>query len=113
MSNSPLILGTHAVLVIGITETFGADYDLNYDTGQVTFTSARASSESITADYTYYEVANVKITMSSYIFFKAGMPSSLVIRSNHPKTSVCRGMPLARRSFSSSCSASPGYSTLS
>jgi hypothetical protein len=65
MSNSPLIPGSHAVLVDGITQTFGADYDVEYDTGLVTFTTAPASSVSITADYTYYEISNVKITMSS------------------------------------------------
>ena len=65
MSNSPLISGSHAVLVDGITQTFGADYDVEYDTGLVTFTTAPASSVSITADYTYYEISNVKITMSS------------------------------------------------
>jgi flagellin FlaB len=65
MSNAPLIPGSHAVLVDGITQTFGADYDVNYDTGLVTFTSAPASSASITAHYTYYLVSNVKITMSS------------------------------------------------
>ena len=57
--------------------------------------------------------ANEIRARSGYIVFKAGTPSSLVVLSNHSKTSVCRGMPFARRSCSSSCSARPGYSTLS
>ncbi len=39
---------------------------------------------------------------------RAGMDSSLVMPSNHSMTSVCRGMPLAWRSCSSSYSESPG-----
>jgi archaeal flagellin FlaB len=74
MSNAPVIPGSHAVLVDGMTQTFGADYDVDYDTGLVTFTSAPASSASITADYTYYLVTNVKITMSSA---SAGYPVDL------------------------------------
>ena len=65
MGNAPLIPGSHTVKVDGIVQTYGAGYDVNFDTGVVTFVSAPANAATITADYTYYRVDSVKITMSN------------------------------------------------
>ncbi len=67
MANAPLIPGSHSVAIDGIPQTYGTTYSLDYDTGLVTFVDAPASSSEITADYTYYVVGSVKITLSSVL----------------------------------------------
>ena len=65
MGNTPLIPGSQTVKVAGTTQTYGTSYSVNFDTGLVTFVSAPASSSAITADYTYYTIDNIKITLSN------------------------------------------------
>ena len=65
MANTPLIPGSQTVKVAGTTQTYGTGYSVNFDTGLVTFVSAPASSSAITADYTYYTMTNVKITLAN------------------------------------------------
>ena len=65
MANTPVIPGSQTVKVAGTTQTPGTGYSVNFDTGLVTFVSAPASSSAITADYTYYTMTNVKITLAN------------------------------------------------
>ncbi len=65
MANTPVIPGSQTVYVAGTSQTYGTGYSVNFDTGLVTFVSAPASSSAITADYTYYTVGNVKVTLAN------------------------------------------------
>ena len=65
MANTPLIPGSQTVKVAGTTQTYGTAYSVNFDTGLVTFVSAPANAAAITADYTYYTIDNVKVTLAN------------------------------------------------
>ena len=74
MLNSPVIPGTEIVKVDGVAQTKGLAYSMNYDSCLVTFVSAPTSSIAITADYTYYLVDRVRVTVSNAV---AGSPVDL------------------------------------
>ena len=65
MANFPVMPGTQTVRVGGATSTYGSGYTVKFDTGLVTFSSAPAASAAIAADYTYYELDKIKITVSN------------------------------------------------
>jgi len=65
MANTPVIPGSQTVKVAGTTQTYGTGYSVNFDTGLVTFVSAPVTSSAITADYTYYTIDNVKVTLAN------------------------------------------------
>ena len=65
MGNTPIIPGSQTVKVAGTTQTPGTGYSINFDTGVVTFTSAPANAAAITADYTYYTIDNIKVTLAN------------------------------------------------
>ena len=67
MPNAPVIPGSHTLKIDGMTQTYGTAYSVDFDTGLVTFTDAPVSFSEITADYTYYVVGSVKITLSSVL----------------------------------------------
>jgi hypothetical protein len=74
MLNSPVISGTEIVKVDGVAQPKGSAYSMNYDSGLVTFVSAPASSTATTADYTYYLVDRIRVTVSNVA---AGSPVDL------------------------------------
>ncbi len=51
LSPLPVLNGTEVVTVNGVTKTRGVDYNINYATGQVTFTTAPAAGDSIVIGY--------------------------------------------------------------
>jgi flagellin FlaB len=53
LANSPVVEGTLTVYVNAVAQTEGTDYTVNYATGVITFTTAPAAGDAITADYTY------------------------------------------------------------
>ena len=55
LDNYPVKSGSLTVYVDGVAKTEGTDYNVDYNTGKITFTSAPANGASITADYTYYK----------------------------------------------------------
>jgi flagellin FlaB len=63
MDNNPIIPGTETVRVDGTAKTYGPDFVMNFDNGTTTFSTAPANGLSVTADYTYYKINNVKITL--------------------------------------------------
>ena len=67
MANAPVIPGSHSVKIDGMSQAYGTAYSVDFDTGLVTFVDAPAPSSEITADYTYYVVGYVKITLSSVL----------------------------------------------
>jgi flagellin-like protein len=65
MANTPIIPGSQTIKVAGTTQTQGTAYSVNFDTGLITFTSAPANAAAITADYTYYVIGSVKVTLAN------------------------------------------------
>ena len=63
--NAPVIPGTETVKIDGAAQTIGSAYSMHYDSGLVTFTAAPASSTAITADYTYYVIDKIRVTLSN------------------------------------------------
>ena len=61
----PIIPGSQTVKVAAVTQTYGTAYSVNFDTGVITFTTAPANAAAITADFTWYKVDNVKITLAN------------------------------------------------
>lgn len=49
----PVVAGTERIYVDGVLQTPGTAYSINNATGQITFTTAPAAGEAITASYTY------------------------------------------------------------
>ena len=53
LANPPVRYHSETVYIDGSAQTRDEDYTINYDTGEITFTSPPASGASITADYTH------------------------------------------------------------
>jgi len=56
LQESPVLENSETVYVDGTAQTRDTDYTIDYDTGQITFTTAPASGAAITADYTHQYV---------------------------------------------------------
>jgi len=56
LQETPILEGSDTIYVDGTAQTRNTDYTINYDTGQITFTTAPASSAVITADYIHQYV---------------------------------------------------------
>ena len=65
LDNNPITPGLQTVKLDGTTKTYPTDYTVAFDTGVITFTTAPGSSVAVTADYTYYLVEDVKISLSN------------------------------------------------
>ena len=65
LTNKPVIPGSQTVNVNAVAQTYGTQYTMNFDTGSVTFTTAPANTLAVTADYTYYSVTDLKITVAN------------------------------------------------
>ena len=53
LANPPVRYHSETIYIDGSAQTRDTDYTINYDTGEITFTSPPASGASITADYTH------------------------------------------------------------
>jgi len=65
LAHKPVVRGSLTVRVAGNRKSEGSDYTVNYDTGTITFTTAPASGQAITADYTWYSVDTIKFQVSN------------------------------------------------
>ena len=65
LASSPVIPGTVIMYSNGTAQTLGANYDVDYRTGIVTFTAAPASGARVDATYRAYIVSQVKITLAN------------------------------------------------
>ena len=58
LSNSPVVSESEAIYADGTILTPGRDYNINYEAGNVTFSSAPARGVTLEARYTYYTIAD-------------------------------------------------------
>ncbi|MBI4282194.1 MAG: DUF2460 domain-containing protein [Chloroflexi bacterium] len=65
LTSSPVIPGSQTIYVAAAAKTYGTDYSMDFDTGAITFTAAPANGAAITADYTWYVVTAVKVTLAN------------------------------------------------
>lgn len=65
LAQKPVIPGSQTVKLAGTAKTYGTDYTINFDTGVVTFTTAPANTVAVTADYTWYTVTAIKVTVAN------------------------------------------------
>jgi len=61
LDHSPVIPDSETIYIDGGTQTRDVDYTIDYDTGKITFTEAPSDGSSITADYSYYGSAEIKL----------------------------------------------------
>ena len=80
LAQHPVKSGSETVYLDGAVQTRDVDYSIDYEAGEVTFTTAPASGVSVTADYTYDEDNYfINYDLGNFTFMSAYVPEPGVV----------------------------------